>query len=54
MSPAPGLSQRLRHLADVVLREAAHLAQTDQRHFGPGFGLREAAGLQGDADLAEA
>ena len=56
MSPAPGLSQHLHHLADVVLREAAHLAQIDQRLFGPGFGLREAAGLQGsqgDADLAE-
>lgn len=53
MSPAPGLTQRLQHLADVVLREAAHLSQTDLRLFGPGFGLAEAAGLQGNVDLAE-
>ena len=53
MSPAPGLIQRLHHLAEVVLREATHLAQTDRRLFGPGFGLAEAADLQGNVDLAE-
>lgn len=53
MSPAAGLTQRLHHLADVVLREAAHLAQTDLRLFGPGFALAEAASLQGNIDLAE-
>ena len=53
MTQAPGLTQRLHHLADVVMREAAHLAQTDQRLFDPGFGQTEAAGLQGNADLAE-
>ena len=35
------------------MREAAHLAQTDLRLFGPGFGLEEAASLQSDVDLAE-
>lgn len=52
MSPAPGLIQRLHHLADVVLREAAHLAQTDLRLFGPGFGLDEAAGRLGGLAFA--
>ena len=53
MTHAPGLTQRLHHLADVVTREAAHLLQTDQRLFGPGFGQPEAASLQGNVDLAE-
>ena len=53
MTDATGLPQRLQHLADVVQREANHLAQTDLRLFGPGFGQPEAASLQSNVDLAE-
>jgi hypothetical protein len=53
MSNATGLTQRLHHLADVVMREAHHLTQTDLRLFGPGFGQPEAESLQTNVDLAE-
>jgi hypothetical protein len=53
MKDITGLTQRLQHLAEVVSREANHLAQTDRRLFGPGFGQPEAASLQGNVDLAE-
>ena len=53
MSDVAGQRERLLFLADVVLREAAYLAQTDARLFGVPFGLAEVARLPTDPDLAE-
>lgn len=53
MSEAAGLRERLRFLADVVSREAQYLAQTDQRLFGVGFGMAEAANLPNNPELGE-
>lgn len=53
MSEAAGLRERLRFLADVVSREAQYLAQTDQRLFGAGFGMAEAANLPDNPELGE-
>ena len=53
MSDVAGQRERLLFLADVVLREAVYLAQTDTRLFGVPFGLAEVARLPTDPDLAE-
>ena len=53
MNHTSGLHERLHFLADVVSREAQHLAQTDQRLFGPGLGIAEAAHLASNAELGE-
>ena len=53
MTSATGQHDRLHHLAGVVRREAADLAQTDRRLFGPGFDPAEAAALPRDSDLSE-
>jgi len=53
VSEPAGLRERLRFLADVVIREAQYLAQTDQRLFGSGFGIADVTSLANTRDLAE-
>jgi hypothetical protein len=53
MTGSPGLAPRLQHLAEVVLKEAAHLSATDNRLFSRGLGTAEVLGLAADEDLAE-
>jgi hypothetical protein len=53
VSAASGLRERLLFLAEVVSREAQYLAQTDQRLFGVGFGMAEAAQLPNNPELGE-
>ena len=53
MTAGAGQRERLQFLAEVVLREAAYLSQTDSRLFGRPFGLPEVASLPAEPDLAE-
>ncbi len=53
MKFAPGLQERLGFLAEVVLREAGYLAQTDARLFADEFGLTQVSELPRNPDLAE-
>lgn len=53
MSLPADTRERLRFLADVVVREARYLAQTDARLFGAGFGLNDIAALPSNAELGE-
>lgn len=53
MTLEPKILLRLQFMARVVRKECMHLATTDQRLFGAGFTLEQAAKLEENIELAE-